>query len=62
MASSLQLTWLAFRRHRLALVGGSILLIGYLVALFAEFVAPLGPLERESNFAFASAATHSHCA
>ena len=53
MASSLQLTWIAFRRHRLALVGGSILLLVYLVALFAESVAPLGPLERESNFAFA---------
>ena len=53
MASSLQLTWLAFRKHRLGLVGGGIMLIFYLVALFAEFVAPLGPLERDSKFSYA---------
>ena len=40
LASQWQLIWLKFRRHRLAIVGGSILALLYLLALLADFVAP----------------------
>jgi len=37
-----QLMWLRFRRNRLAIIGGIFLLIMYLSALFAGFLAPYG--------------------
>ncbi len=41
--SQWQLMWWKFRRHKLAMAGGVILIIFYLVAIFAEFVAPYDP-------------------
>ena len=41
-ASQLRVMWWKFRRHRLALWSGVFLLLVYLVATFAEFVAPYG--------------------
>jgi len=38
-----QLMWWKFRRHKMALVGGAILILFYLVAAFCEFVAPYDP-------------------
>src|SRR3990170_7239897 len=35
-----QLAWRQLRKHRLALVGGAILIILYSLALFADFIAP----------------------
>ena len=35
-----QLAWRQLRKHRLALVGGAILIILYSMALFADFIAP----------------------
>ncbi len=43
VASQWQLMWWKFRRHKLAMAGGVILIIFYLVAIFAEFVAPYDP-------------------
>lgn len=43
VASQWQLMWWKFRRHKLAVVGGVILIILYLIAIFAEFVAPYDP-------------------
>jgi len=43
VASQWQLMWWKFRRHKLAMAGGIILIIFYLVAIFAEFVAPYDP-------------------
>lgn len=40
--SQSRLIWRRFRRHRLAVVGGIVLVLMYLVALFAGFVAPFG--------------------
>ena len=40
MASQWQLMWWKFRKHRLAMISAVIILIFYLVALFADFVAP----------------------
>ena len=42
-ASHWQLMWIKFKKHRLALVGGIIVLLFYLVAIFAEFFAPYDP-------------------
>ena len=40
VASQWQLMWWKFRKHRLAMLGGIVTLLIYLVALFAEFLAP----------------------
>lgn len=40
VASQWQLMWWKFRRHKLALICGVIILLVYLIALFAEFLAP----------------------
>lgn len=37
-----QMIWRKFRKHRLALFGGIVTVIIYVIALFAEFVAPFG--------------------
>ena len=42
LASQWQMMWWKFRRHRLALIAGPGLLCIYLLALFADFVAPYG--------------------
>ena len=46
IASQWQLVWRKFRKHKLAVTGGVVLFIFYLLAAFAEFVAPYGPLDR----------------
>ncbi len=43
VASQWQLMWWKFRKHRLAMIGGTVTIIIYLVALFAEFLAPFPP-------------------
>ena len=40
VASQLQLMWWKFRRHRLAMLGGGVTILIYLIALFVEFLAP----------------------
>jgi peptide/nickel transport system permease protein len=51
-----RLMWLRFRRNRLAIVGGVFLIIMYLLAIFAGFVAPYG--SRETHEEYASAPPH----
>jgi peptide/nickel transport system permease protein len=43
VASQWRLMWWKFRKHRLALVGGVVIGALYVVALFAEFLAPFDP-------------------
>ena len=38
--SQAQIAWQQFRKHRLALIGGVILIILFLMAIFAPFLAP----------------------
>jgi peptide/nickel transport system permease protein len=52
-AGQWQLIWRRFRQHRLALVGGAVVLAFYLVALLAEFVAPFGANENLRRYASA---------
>lgn len=51
-ANSWQLMWWRFRQHKLALISLYFLLFAYLVAIFAEFVAPYAPssIERIQTF------------
>jgi peptide/nickel transport system permease protein len=42
-ASALRLTWLRFRRHKLAVMGLVVTLALYFIALFAEPIAPFDP-------------------
>ncbi len=41
-----RLAWLRFRRHRLAMAGGGVLILLYLLALFCEFISPYAPEQR----------------
>src|SRR5271170_5584348 len=42
-ASEARLFWIRFRRHRLAVVGLVVTLLLYLIAIFAEPIAPFDP-------------------
>jgi peptide/nickel transport system permease protein len=49
LASQWKLMWWAFRRHRLAMVGGVIVLVFYFIAAFCEFLAPFPPNSTSSR-------------
>jgi len=51
-ASEAQLTWLRFRRHRLAMFGLVVMLLLYGIAIFAEFVAPFSPDKSNARLVF----------
>ena len=46
IASQFQLTWWAFKRHKIAIIALWVIGIMYLLALFAEFVAPDNPFKQ----------------
>lgn len=52
IASQWQLIWRKFRKHRLALIGGSVLFILYLLTIFCEFFAPSEPYERYPEYLY----------
>jgi peptide/nickel transport system permease protein len=43
VASQWQLTWWKFRKHKLAMISGVIIILLYAVALFADIIAPANP-------------------
>ncbi len=49
-ASQWRLMWMRFRRHRLALIGGVVLLVFYVLAAFCEFVSPYDPNQRHPEY------------
>lgn len=51
-ASQWQLMWLRFRKHKLALASMIVVLAFYLVAVFAEFLAPLSPEDPNSTLVY----------
>ena len=53
VASQWRLMWWKFRKHRLALIGGIVILVLYLVAVFAEFLAPFDPEATSVRYMFA---------
>jgi peptide/nickel transport system permease protein len=52
-ASQWQLMWWRFRKHTLALISVVVLVICYLIAIFAEFVAPYDPTKVNANRTYA---------
>jgi peptide/nickel transport system permease protein len=52
LASQWQLMWQKFRRHKLAVIGGSILALLYVIAIFADFLAPYTPEQRFAHFPY----------
>lgn len=52
IATQWTLMWRKFRRHKLAIVGTTIVAAFYLVALFAEFIAPQDPFKRATEFIY----------
>lgn len=53
VASQLQLVWWRFRRHKLALASGIIVILFYLVAIFADFLATSDPHDTDSRRSYA---------
>lgn len=53
VASQWQLTWWKFRRHRLAIVSGIVLIIIYLLAAFCEFLSPYDPNVYDVKYTYA---------
>jgi peptide/nickel transport system permease protein len=53
VASQWKLMWRKFRKHHLAMVGGSVTLLIYLVVLFAEFLAPFPDAAFSSQYPYA---------
>jgi peptide/nickel transport system permease protein len=51
-ASQRRLVWRRFRRHRLALVGGIVVALFYLLAVFADFFAYADPQDADAHFAY----------
>jgi peptide/nickel transport system permease protein len=52
VASQWQLMWWKFRKHRLAMVGGVVVILLYLMALLVEFIAPYNPETQDAKYAF----------
>lgn len=50
-ASQWQLMWRKLRRHKLAIIGATVLVIGYLAALLAPFISPY-PITHRSDYLF----------
>jgi peptide/nickel transport system permease protein len=58
VASQWQLMWLKFRKHRLAVIGSTIVLVLYLFSIFYGFLAPYDPVERSKLIHFAPQRIH----
>ena len=52
-ASQAKLVWSKFKRHRVAIAGGIVVLLFYLTTIFAEFLAPHNPYLRDTTMLFA---------
>jgi peptide/nickel transport system permease protein len=53
VASQWQLMWWKFRKHRLAVLGALVVLVYYIIAIFADFVAPVAPDTYLADYSFA---------
>ena len=53
VATQWQLMWWRFRKHRLAMTSLVIVILIYLVALLAEFLAPFTPDEFQADYTYA---------
>lgn len=53
VAGQWTLFWLRFRRHRLAVLSLAVVVALYLIAAFAQFIAPFDPNETNARFTYA---------
>jgi peptide/nickel transport system permease protein len=53
IASQWKLMWWRFRKHKLAMISGVVILFIYIVALFAEFFAPFPPAQTSTQMTYA---------
>ena len=53
VASQWKLMWWKFRKHRLAMVGGTVVLLFYFIAIFADFFAPVSTSTYLADYAYA---------
>lgn len=53
VAPQWKLVWWKFRKHKIALFSGAVLILIYLIALFADFLAPFDPSRTDSNYLYA---------
>lgn len=53
IASQWQLIWWKFLKHRVAVFSGGVIVVLYLLAIFAPFVTPYDPYRRSSSFIYA---------
>lgn len=53
LASQWKLVWWKFRKHKVALASGLIIILIYLVAIMAEFLAPAPPDRMDSRYLYA---------
>ena len=53
VASQWKLIWWKFRKHKLAMIGTVVTILIYIVALFAEFLAPYDPDTNFSQYTYA---------
>ena len=51
-ASQFQLMWWKFKKHKLALIGSTVLGIFVFIAFFAEFLSPYAPAARTPNYLY----------
>lgn len=52
-AGQWRLAWWKFKRHKLAVAGGIVVIMIYLIAAFAEFLAPYGPGDYSARYTYA---------
>ena len=50
VASQWKLTWWKFRKHKLAMVSGAIVIILYIIVIFCEFIAPRSGLTNNAKY------------
>ncbi|MFZ6027005.1 MAG: ABC transporter permease [Chloroflexota bacterium] len=53
VAPQWKLVWWKFRKHKIALVCGLVMIVIYLIALFADFLAPFDPTLTHSDYLYA---------
>ena len=53
VATQWQLVWWKFRKHKLAMLGGAVVVVLYVTAIFAEFLAPFEPNQHASRYLYA---------
>lgn len=53
LASQWRLVWWKFRKHKVAMISGAVIIAIYLVAIAAEFLAPVKPDRMDSRYLYA---------